>query len=259
MDRKKIITAAGTTAAVFAILAAGGTSPSDAVSVTWGAARHAALLTAGIKLPDNTTAFPARNPIFSEEEQPLTEESPPECTEAAELQLTLEEAELTAEQTEQAPESPQPTAVTTEAPSEPYARVITQNIAEFDDGVDRTSAGNRSGPIYRKHYGDYVGDDYIDLPGGGMVWNCTSDSAEKLTAAAESQPDIVVTPDVQAPQVLIVHTHTTESYGTRSRRSSQSMGYRCCTTARYTTTRRTPARTTAAKLRYARRSMNTRR
>ena len=212
MDRKKIITAAGTTAAVFAILAAGGTSPSDAVSVTWGAARHAALLTAGIKLPDNTTAFPARNPIFSEEEQPLTEESPPECTEAAELQLTLEEAELTAEQTEQAPESPQPTAVTTEAPSEPYARVITQNIAEFDDGVDRTSAGNRSGPIYRKHYGDYVGDDYIDLPGGGMVWNCTSDSAEKLTAAAESQPDIVVTPDVQAPQVLIVHTHTTESY-----------------------------------------------
>ena len=212
MDRKKIITAAGTTAAVFAILAAGGTSPSDAVSVTWGAARHAALLTAGIKLPDNTTAFPARNPIFSEEEQPLTEESPPECTEAAELQLTLEEAELTAEQTEQTPESPQPTAVTSEAPSEPYARVITQNIAEFDDGVDRTSAGNRSGPIYRKHYGDYVGDDYIDLPGGGVVWNCTSDSAEKLTAAAESQPDIVVTPDVQEPQVLIVHTHTTESY-----------------------------------------------
>lgn len=207
MDRKKIITAA-----VFAILAAGGTSPSDAVSVTWGAARHAALLTAGIKLPDNTTAFPARNPIFSEEEQPLTEESPPECTEAAELQLTLEEAELTAEQTEQTPESPQPTAVTSEAPSEPYARVITQNIAEFDDGVDRTSAGNRSGPIYRKHYGDYVGDDYIDLPGGGVVWNCTSDSAEKLTAAAESQPDIVVTPDVQEPQVLIVHTHTTESY-----------------------------------------------
>ena len=101
MDRKKIITAAGTTAAVFAILAAGGTSPSDAVSVTWGAARHAALLTAGIKLPDNTTAFPARNPIFSEEEQPLTEESPPECTEAAELQRTLEEAELTAGQTEQ--------------------------------------------------------------------------------------------------------------------------------------------------------------
>ena len=212
MDRKKIITAAGTTAAVFAILAAGGTSPSDAVSVTWGAARHAALLTAGIKLPDNTTAFPARTPIFSEEEQPLTEESPPECTEAAELQLTLEEAELTAEQTEQTPESPQPTAVTSEAPSEPYARVITQNIAEFDDGVDRTSAGNRSGPIYRKHYGDYVGDDYIDLPGGGVVWNCTSDSAEKLTAAAESQPDIVVTPDVQKPQVLIVHTHTTESY-----------------------------------------------
>lgn len=215
MDRKKIITAAGTTAAVFAILAAGGTSPSEAVSVTWGAARHAALLTAGIKLPDNTTAFPARNPIFSEEEQPLTEESPPECTEAAELQLTLEEAELTAEQTEQTeqtPESPQPTAVTSEAPSEPYARVITQNIAEFDDGVDRTSAGNRSGPIYRKHYGDYVGDDYIDLPGGGVVWNCTSDSAEKLTAAAESQPDIVVTPDVQEPQVLIVHTHTTESY-----------------------------------------------
>ena len=216
MDRKKIITAAGSAAAVFTILAAGGTSPSDAFSLTWGAARHAALLTAGIKLPDNTAAFPAKSEMFSGE----AAESPPqtveaseastECTEAAELQLTLDETELEPEKTAE----PQSREVSGNVEGEPasYARVISQNIAEFDDGIDRTSAGKQSGIIYRKHYGGYVGDDYIDLPGGGMVWNCTNDSADKLLQAAGGQPGFEIKPNAQEPQVLIVHTHTTESY-----------------------------------------------
>lgn len=117
------------------------------------------------------------------------------------------------------------------------------------------------------------------------MWNCTSDSAEKLTAAAESQPDIVVTPDVQEPQVLIVHTHTTESYEPYQR-SYYDAEYPFRTRdPDYNMTRvgdalakklaehgisvlhdgtihdypAYTARTTAAKLRYARRSRNTRR
>lgn len=212
MDRKKLMTAACSTAAVLALLAAGGTSPGDALSLTWGAARSAALLTAGIKLPDNTTLFPERQDIFSgKTDTSATTSAEPlqttNCTEAAELQLTLEESELTTAETAELP--PLPAAVSTQPQT---TQVISRNITEFDDGIDRTAAGTNSGPIYRKHYGDYVGDDYIDLPGGGVVWNCTSDSAEKLSEAAEALPDITITPDSEEPQVLIVHTHTTESY-----------------------------------------------
>lgn len=211
MDRKKLMTAACSTAAVLALLAAGGTSPGDALSLTWGAARSAALLTAGIKLPDNTALFPERQDIFDKTDTSEPASAEPlqttGCTEAAELQLTLEESELTTAETAELP--PLPAAVNTQPQT---AQVISRNITEFDDGIDRTAAGTNSGPIYRKHYGDYVGDDYIDLPGGGVVWNCTSDSAEKLSEAAEALPDITITPDSQEPQVLIVHTHTTESY-----------------------------------------------
>ncbi len=211
MDRKKLMTAACSTAAVLALLAAGGTSPGDALSLTWGAARSAALLTAGIKLPDNTALFPECQDIFDKTDTSATTSAEPlqttGCTEAAELQLTLEESELTTAETAELP--PLPAAVSTQPQT---TQVISRNITEFDDGIDRTAAGTNSGPIYRKHYGDYVGDDYIDLPGGGVVWNCTSDSAEKLSEAAEALPAITITPDSEEPQVLIVHTHTTESY-----------------------------------------------
>lgn len=213
MDKKKILTAAGSAAAVLALLAAGGASPTDALSLTWGAARHAALLTAGIKLPNNTAIFPEHPDIFSEEADTQLPDIPEPlqtsgCTEAAELQPTLEETELTAAETAELPSLPDLSPQT-----EPQsAQVISRNITEFDDGIDRTAAGTNSGPIYRRHYGGYVGDDYIDLPGGGVVWNCTSDSAEKLSGAAGALPDIVITPDSQEPQVLIIHTHTTESY-----------------------------------------------
>lgn len=214
MDRKKIVTAAGSAAAVFTLFAVGGTSPSNAVSITWGAARHAALLTAGIKLPDNTEAFPVRNSIFSAEspESITTQEfGSPECSEAAELPQTIEETEdYTEETADLQPRNND--GLTEDEPTKPYARVISRNIAEFDDGIDRTAAGNQSGSIYRKHYGDYVGDDFINLTGGGLIWNCTSDSAETLCEAVETPPDITITLNSPEPQVMIVHTHTTESY-----------------------------------------------
>lgn len=212
MDRKKLLTAAGSAAAILAILAAGGTSPADALSITWGAARSAALLTAGIKLPNNTAVFPQRTDIFSVEAEPAAPLTDSGCTEAAELQPTIEESELTSAETAALPPLPDEPAEPEQTAPETAAVVISQNIEEFDDGIDRTAAGTNSGPIYRKHYGNYVGDDYITLPGGGMVWNCTSDSAESLSEAAESLPDITITPDSAEPQVLIVHTHTTESY-----------------------------------------------
>ena len=225
MDRKKLAAAAGSAAAAAAILAAGGISPADAFCLTWGAARHTAFLAAGVRLPDNTAPFTEYIPQISTTSgipdisgYPDTaaecSAEAPECTEAAGSSDTPEpEPEQFAASVE-TPSAPQTVPAGTEDAENQgsAARVVTQNIFEFDDGVDRVSAGKNSGIIYRRHYGGYVGDDYITLPGGGMVWNCTADSAETLLGEAEKLPDITLAADSDEPQVLIVHTHTTESY-----------------------------------------------
>ncbi len=210
MDKKKMISAAAVLALCLAAASASGTSPGDLPGIIWGAARQTAFIAAGIRVSENRAPLPAE---LSPPQTAGTSETAPEytseCTEASpepEPSAETEEPQLfTAE-------LPEPTAeITAEAPA-PSARVITQNVMEFNDGIDRTAAGTKSGVIYRRHYGDYQGDDYITLPGGGMVWNCTADSAEKLTAASEELPDIQIKLNSPEPQVLIVHTHTTESY-----------------------------------------------
>ena len=45
----------------------------------------------------------------------------------------------------------------------------------------------------------------------GFIKNCTAHTAEELNAAIGSPPAFTLT-DTDAPQVLIMHTHTTESY-----------------------------------------------
>ncbi len=106
----------------------------------------------------------------------------------------------------------QPTEESVDPPSDKTASVIPQNISAFDDGVDRTSEGIRSGVIIRRHYGTGDTGEYITLKSGAQVRNLTSDSADILLSAAQELPDIEIEPDTDEPQVLIVHTHTTESY-----------------------------------------------
>lgn len=209
MDKKKLLSAAAVTAICFAAASAAGTSPGAFPGMIWGAARQTAFIAAGIRVSES------RSPQLAglSQQSPAARESQPEytaeCTEASpepEASTETEEPQLF---TVELPEITSD--ITAEAPA-PAARVITQNVTEFDDGIDRTAAGNKSGVIIRKHYGGYQGDDYINLPGGGMVWNCTADSAEKLISAAGELPDIQIEADSPEPQVLIVHTHTTESY-----------------------------------------------
>ena len=70
---------------------------------------------------------------------------------------------------------------------------------------------SRDGKIVRKTYEYRPSSTYIELPNGGLLRNCTDiDSAYLLEQAARS-PDF----DVELggdPLVLIMHTHTTESY-----------------------------------------------
>ncbi len=65
--------------------------------------------------------------------------------------------------------------------------------------------------IVRTTYGDYSGTTYFDLDGCGQVNNKTTISNDKLLEESRLKPDVKIT-DTDEPQVLIYHTHTTESF-----------------------------------------------
>ncbi len=69
----------------------------------------------------------------------------------------------------------------------------------------------QGGSIIRTTYGKFSGTTYFDLEGCGQVNNKTSVSNETLLAESKYLPDFTIT-DTDEPQVLIYHTHTTESF-----------------------------------------------
>lgn len=66
-------------------------------------------------------------------------------------------------------------------------------------------------PITRTTYGEYSGTTYFNLTDGGQVNNKTSLSNESLIEESRKLPDFTIS-DTDEPQVLIYHTHTTESF-----------------------------------------------
>ena len=70
---------------------------------------------------------------------------------------------------------------------------------------------NRSGEIVRRAYSYRPSTTYLELPEGGLLRNCTDIDPEYLLEQCSREPDFEV--DIDAgPLVLIMHTHTTESY-----------------------------------------------
>lgn len=69
---------------------------------------------------------------------------------------------------------------------------------------------SRDGKIVRKTYSYRTSDTYIELPGGGLLRNCTDIDPAYLLEQCARKPDFSVNTD--EPLVLIMHTHTTESY-----------------------------------------------
>jgi len=92
--------------------------------------------------------------------------------------------------------------VLTEQPSdESLAMVKYPNSLERHDGV-----------IQNYTYPAYKGTQYIDLPEGGQVRNCTELSNDVLKKQLAKDLPFKISLDSDQPQVLIYHTHTTESY-----------------------------------------------
>lgn len=65
--------------------------------------------------------------------------------------------------------------------------------------------------IVRTTYGEYSGTTYFDLDICGQVNNKTTVSNDTLLEESRLKPDVRIT-DTDEPQVLIYHTHTTESF-----------------------------------------------
>ena len=84
---------------------------------------------------------------------------------------------------------------------------------EHDSGAEPypESLESRDGVISALTYGFYQGDDYITLDGGGQVRNMTSVSNDVLLEESRKPYDFNVERNSE-PQVLIMHTHETESY-----------------------------------------------
>ena len=74
------------------------------------------------------------------------------------------------------------------------------------------TAWTEGGQIFRNTYGKFKGETYFGLLNGGQVQNKTSISNETLYKESKILPDFKIELNSDAPQVLIYHTHTTESF-----------------------------------------------
>ena len=84
-------------------------------------------------------------------------------------------------------------------------------VSDTDSGTDDHISSDKIVPIT---YEKGKGDNYIDLPLSGQIRNVTDLSSDEILSHALEKPDFAITlnaPENQ-PQVLIMHTHTTESY-----------------------------------------------
>ncbi len=90
--------------------------------------------------------------------------------------------------------------------------VIRLNASELVDETDYSVFTEHSGAIYRFNYGKYLSSDYINLPSGAQIRNCTYVNNSVLEEAAKLLPNLMGNYNPSEPQVLIYHTHTTESF-----------------------------------------------
>lgn len=91
-----------------------------------------------------------------------------------------------------------------------FSRLITYNISREQD--DTAIYNSRDGIIEKHTYTSISGDRAIDLD-YGQINNLTELSREEILSVCSSMPDIrtEISP-TNEPQVLIMHTHTTEAY-----------------------------------------------
>ncbi|MCH5199695.1 MAG: stage II sporulation protein P [Oscillospiraceae bacterium] len=145
--------------------------------------------------------------LYKPSPQPPAEEATAEPSETA-AETPSETTSLTTE------EQPLPTDTTEEQPAAsdppPSSYIITQNISP--DEEDLTVFNNRDGMVEEMTFHAGEGANFITLSGGAQVRNCTELDNDFVAEQTKLLPDIKIDLSSEEPQVLIMHTHTTESY-----------------------------------------------
>lgn len=90
------------------------------------------------------------------------------------------------------------------------ASLLIRNISAEKE--DLSVFADNNGEIYETTFNGSLGESFINLSYGGQVRNCTDLSNEFVEREASVPHNISVELYSEEPQVLIMHTHTTESY-----------------------------------------------
>lgn len=90
-------------------------------------------------------------------------------------------------------------------------RIVTNGSYDVGPEPYPENLESSDGVISAMSYGFFSGESYVDLDIAGQVRNVTSVSNKTLLAESRLAPDFTVEKNGE-PQILIMHTHTTESY-----------------------------------------------
>lgn len=156
---------------------------SETVPIVGDAAGKAAVISAGLALPEGGRTLLQEEIDQSPDEDTITPEDPiPSEGEAAPASETN---------------------LITDADIPPTSGITQEEIDQYP---------NNDGAVVRKTYTAGSTDDYINISGNAYVRNMTNLPNQTVIDAVHSPPAFTITPGTSEPQVLIMHTHTTESY-----------------------------------------------
>ena len=133
-------------------------------------------------------------------------DSPSQSSE--EPSVTVSQAESTVSVQSQQEQNESGPLVAVDAPVQHSTRLISLNIRK--DKNDLSDFTKKDGEIINKHYGKITGTGAIDLE-YGQLRNCTALSESLILTEGMKKPELSINLGSE-PQVLIIHTHTTESY-----------------------------------------------
>ena len=137
----------------------------------------------------------AQEPTTAETSSETTEKTSPAVTTVTDHQMDPQET------TEEQPAASEPSA-------SPY--IITQNISS--DEEDLTVFSSRDGIVEELTFHAAEGANYLTLPSGAQVRNCTDLDNDFVMEQMNTPTDIKLDLSSEEPQVLIMHTHASESY-----------------------------------------------
>lgn len=160
-------------------------------------------ISASLAMPvSSVTYYRQDNGTSSQSNKDSPTESPEEPS------VTVSQAESTVSVQSQQEQNESGPLVAVDAPVQHSTRLISLNIRK--DKNDLSDFTKKDGEIINKHYGKITGTGAIDLE-YGQLRNCTALSESLILTEGLKKPELSINLDGE-PQVLIIHTHTTESY-----------------------------------------------